>query len=36
MLDFTNREWPKDFPMQEMIDVRARTGERDGLPTSLS
>ena len=34
MLDFTNREWPKDFSMQEMIDARARAGERDELPTT--
>ena len=34
MLDFTNREWPKDFPMQEMIDARARAGDRDDLPTT--
>ena len=34
MLEFTNREWPKDFAMQDMIDARARGGERDGLPTT--
>ena len=34
MLDFTNREWPKDFPMQKFIDDRAQAGERDGLPTT--
>ena len=34
MLDFTNREWPKDFPMQNFIDDRAQAGERDGLPTT--
>ena len=34
MLDFTNRELPKDFAMQEMIDTRSRSGERDDLPTS--
>ena len=34
MLDFTNREWPKDFPMQKFIDARAQRGERDGLPTT--
>ena len=34
MLDFTNREWPKDFPMQKFIDIRAQEGERDELPTT--
>jgi len=34
MLDFTNREWPEDFPMQKFIDDRAQAGERDGLPTT--
>ena len=34
MLDFTNREWPKDFAMQTFIDDRARSGERDELPTT--
>ena len=34
MLDFTNREWPKDFSMQDFIDERSRTGSRDELPTS--
>ena len=34
MLDFTNREWPKDFAMQDFIDARARAGERDDLPTT--
>ena len=34
MLEFTNREWPKDFAMQETIDARAKIGERDELPTT--
>ena len=34
MLNITNREWPEDFPMQELIDERAAQGETDNLPTS--
>ena len=34
MLDFTNREWPKDFAMQKFVDDRAQAGERDELPTT--
>ena len=34
MLDFTNREWPKDFAMQQFIDDRSQSGERDQLPTT--
>ncbi len=34
MLDFTNREWPKDFTMQKFIDARDQAGERDDLPTT--
>jgi len=34
MLEFTNREWPEDFPMQKFVDDRAQAGERDELPTT--
>jgi hypothetical protein len=36
MLNFTNREWPKDFPLQELIDKRFEQGDDDGLPTTES
>lgn len=34
MLLITNREWPMDFPLQDLIDERAYAGQNDGLPTS--
>jgi hypothetical protein len=36
MLAFSKRDWPKDFPLQKMIDLRDRDGSRDGLPTSAT
>lgn len=36
MLNFTNREWPADFPLQDLVDKRFELGESDGLPTSDS
>lgn len=36
MLYITNREWPKNFPLQDLIDARAAAGEPDKLPTSES
>ena len=34
MLTITNREWPENFPFQELIDRRAEGGNSDGLPTT--
>lgn len=34
MLSFSNSEWPDDFPLQWLIDVRAKNREPDELPTS--
>ena len=34
MLATTNREWPDDFPLQDLIDRRAEGGNEDGLPTT--
>lgn len=34
MLNFSNDEWPQDFPLQWLIDVRDKNGEPDALPTS--
>ncbi len=30
----SNREWPEDFPLQDLIDARRADGEPDALPTS--
>ena len=34
MLSFSNDQWPDDFPLQWLIDVRDKNGEPDSLPTS--
>ena len=34
MLSFSNDDWPDDFPLQWLIDVRDGNGEPDTLPTS--
>ena len=34
MLEITKREWPDDFPLQQLIDERAASGDRDELPTT--
>ena len=34
MLTFSNSEWPEDFPLQWLIDVRDSNYEPDTLPTS--
>jgi hypothetical protein len=34
MLDISSRDWPNDFPLQDLIDKRKEAGESDGLPTS--
>ena len=34
MLTFSNSEWPEDFPLQWLIDVRDSNHEPDTLPTS--
>ena len=34
MLSFSNDQWPDDFPLQWLIDVRDGNGEPDTLPTS--
>jgi hypothetical protein len=36
MLKFTNRDWPKDFPLQALIDERFKNGDDDGIPTTES
>jgi hypothetical protein len=34
MLSITNRDWPEDFPLQDLVDYRASQNEPDELPTS--
>lgn len=34
MLDASNTQWPGDFPLQWLIDLRRQSGEPDELPTS--
>ncbi len=34
MLTTTNRDWPSDFPLQDLIDFRKAEGLADGLPTT--
>jgi hypothetical protein len=34
MLGFSNQQWPDNFPLQWLIDVREKNGEPDTLPTS--
>ena len=34
MLSFSNSEWPEDFPLQWLVDIRYGNGEPDSLPTS--
>ncbi len=34
MLSFSNDEWPDDFPLQWLVDIREGNGEPDSLPTS--
>ncbi len=34
MLTITNRQWPREFPLQAMIDRRAEAAEPDELPTT--
>jgi len=34
MLNFSNDQWPDDFPLQWLIDIRDGNGEPDSLPTS--
>ena len=34
MLSFSNDQWPDDFPLQWLIDVRDGNGEPDTFPTS--
>ena len=34
MLTFSNSQWPEDFPLQWLIDVRDSNYESDTLPTS--
>ena len=30
----TQRDWPEDFPLQDLIDRRNINNEQDGLPTT--
>jgi len=34
MLSVSNNEWPEDFPLQWLVDIRESNGEPDTLPTS--
>lgn len=34
MLEISGRDWPENFPLQELIDQRRVAGEPDNLPTS--
>lgn len=34
LIEFTNRKWTTDFPLQEVIDARATRGKPTGLPTT--
>lgn len=34
ILQLTGRDWPRDFPLQDLIDIRFKQGFRDSLPTT--
>ena len=34
MMEASNTQWPNDFPLQWLIDLRSKKGEMDKLPTT--